>query len=385
MRKLLVISHIFQGNTGWAKVAIDYILALDTKYDVVCRPVLLNETESNIPDRIKELENKSSRGCDTVVNITLPHHWIYDSRFKNVGVYFSETDNLPSEWLSRINLMDEVWICNTQMEETCKKSGITAKTRVVLPPVNVEKYERSYNTLPGLVQKLEGDFSFYVIGELNKRKNLSGILKAFHSEFDSNEPVQLVIKSNKFGLQPHEVAGNIQKLSDEIKTGIRKYPKLTDYKSEIVITNKMSDEDLLGLHTTCDCLINASFGEAYGQPIIDAMGLGKLVIANSVGGPKDYMVGYNEFDENEDYWEDSANGLTLTEHIREPAYGMMESFPFLFTSEETWYMPSTKELMERMRTAYEMKTRTKNKLGVNAIQDVYDMDYNSFLEGIECT
>lgn len=382
MKKILLCGHYRQANTGWAKVAIDYILALDKKYDVICRPILLSEPEANIPERVKELEQRDSRGCDTILNITLPHHWVYDSRFKCCGVYFSETDNLPIEWTSRLNLMDEVWVCNEQMEQACKNSGVSSKLKVVLPPVNVRKYEQTYKTLPGLVQKLEGDFSFYVIGELNKRKNLSGILKAFHAEFDSNEPVQLVIKANKFGVPPQEIAGHIKKLSDEVKIGLKKYPKPEDYKKEIIIADKLSDEDLFGLHTTCDCLVNASFGEAYGQPIIDAMGLGKLVIANSVGGPKDYLVGYNEFDENEGFWQDYANGLTIKEQIREPAYGMIEGFPFLMTSEEVWYMPSTKELMDRMRAAYEIQSEIRSRICVNAINTVYNMNYSEFLKNI---
>lgn len=384
MRKILILGHFLNGNTGWANVAKDYIFALDKKYDVVCRPIILNETITEIPEKIKILMDKDSRDCDTVINILLPHHIVYNSNFKKaISVFFSETDQIPIEWTSRLNLMDEVWVCNTQMEQACKNSGVTSKLKVVLPPVNVRKYEQTYKTLPGLVQKLEGDFSFYVIGELNKRKNLSGILKAFHAEFDSNEPVQLVIKANKFGVPPQEIAGHIKKLSDEVKIGLKKYPKPEDYKNEIVITDKLSDEDLFGLHTTCDCLVNASFGEAYGQPIIDAMGLGKLVIANSVGGPKDYLVGYNEFDENEGFWQDYANGLTLKEQIREPSYGMIEGFPFLFTSDEVWYMPSTKELMERMRVSYEMKKEIRDRLAVNAINTVYDMDYNEFLKSIE--
>ena len=127
------------------------------------------------------------------------------------------------------------------------------------------------------------------------------------------------------------------------------------------------------------CLVNASMCEAYGQPIIDAMGLGNLVIVNSVGGPKDYVVGYNQFDKKEVCWEGLANGLTLTEQIKEPAYGMLDGFPFLFTSEETWLVPSSKELQERMRTAYEMDKKTRMVITSEAMETVEDMSYANFL------
>lgn len=384
MNKCLWISHHRNGNTGWSKVAIDYMLAMDKVIDIVARPLLLNEPDTNIPDRIKELEQKSSRGCDVIINCLLPHHLEYSSNFtKNISCFFSECDKIPLEWASRLNLMDEVWVCNKQMKKAAIDSGVTAKIEVVLPPVNTEKYQKTYPRLPGLVQQLAGNFAFYFIGDLNKRKNLSGVLKAFHSEFDSDEPVSLVIKSGKFGVPPQEIAQNIQKLSDEVKLGLKKYSNPNQYKRELVITDKMSDDDILSLHSTCDCLVNASMGEAYGQPIIDAMGLGKLVIVNSVGGPKDYVVGYNEFVEEEKFWDGIANGLTLKEQIREPAYGMLDGFPFLFTSEENWLVPSTTELMERMRTAYEIEKKTRLSITAEAMQTVEDMNYVNFGERIK--
>lgn len=383
MSKTLIISHHRQLNTGWAKVAIDYIMAMDNAgLDISVRPLLLSEPESNIPDRIKELEQKPIRECKTLIQIVLPHHLEYNSNFKCIAVFFSECDRLPSEWSTRLNMMDEVWVCNNQMMEAIINSGVKTKIRVILPPVNTEKYQRTYPKLQILSSQLSGNFSFYFIGELNKRKNLSCVIKAFHSEFDTNEPVSLVIKSSKFGASPNEVANNIQKISDEIKIGLKKYQNPNYYKRELVITNNMSDTDLLSLHSTCDCLVNASTGEAYGQPIIDAMGLGKLAIVNSVGGPKDYVIGENEIKNNKKS-KKKANGLTLTEHIREPAYGMLETFPFLFTSEETWLVPSTRELQERMRTAYEMDKKTRMNITANAIETIDAMCYNAFSQKIK--
>ena len=252
MSKVLFVSHHRNGNTGWSRVAQDYILAIDNAgLDIVVRPLLLNEPDTNIPNRIKELEQKSSSGCDTIINCILPHHLEYSSKFKNISIFFSECDQIPLEWTSRLNLMDEVWVCNSQMKQACIRSGVTANLEIVLPPADTEKYQRTYPKLPGLAQQLSGDFAFYFIGDLNKRKNLSGVLKAFHAEFDSNEPVQLVVKSSKFGVHPQEVAQNIQKLSDEVKIGLKKYPSPSGYKRELVITDKMSDTDILSLHTTC--------------------------------------------------------------------------------------------------------------------------------------
>lgn len=385
MNKILIASH-YRESSGWGRVCINYILALDKAgYDIVCRPVRLNEKSSELPTRILELEQKSDKDCDVIIQMTLPHLMEYSGNFKKcVGVFFSETDSLPFDWSSRLNLMDELWVCNNQMVRALKNSGVTTPCRLVRPPIDTSRYEQTYSTYNGLKERLEGSYSFLWIGDLSKRKNLSAVLKAFHSEF-KYEPVELVIKSSKFGLSPEQVTQTIQQLSNEVKTGLKLYPNLNDYKSEIIIAENLSDTEICELHSTVDSLVSVPCGEAWGQSILDGLGFGNIVIGSEVGGPADYLRGLNSYDFDERYWESDANSLLVRTHhmVEEPCFGMVDTFPFLFKSDESWYNPSISELRRLMRTAYEMSEDTKKILRKNALDTIYDFSYENFGESVK--
>lgn len=386
MYKILFLGHYREGSSGWAQVTRNYILGLDKAgYDVVCRPVRLNEKSSELPPRILELEQKSDKGCDVIIQMTLPHLMEYSGNFKKcLGVFFSETNSLPIEWSSKLQLMDELWVCNNQMVRALENSGVTTPYKLISPPLDTSRYEQTYSSYKGLKERLEGSYSFLWLGDLSKRKNLSGVMKAFHSEF-KYEPVELVIKSSKFGLTSEQVTHTIQQLSNEVKTGLKLYPNLNDYKSEIIISEHLSDTEICELHNSVDSLVSVPCGEAWGQSILDGLGFGNIVIGNGVGGPSDYLMGLNNYDFDERYWEYDANSLVLRTHdmVEEPCFGMVDGFNFLFTSDESWYNPSISELRKLMRTAYEMADDTKKILRKNALDTVYDFSYENFGEAVK--
>ena len=97
------------------------------------------------------------------------------------------------------------------------------------------------------------------------------MIKAFHLEFHAVEPVSMVIKTNKYGLSPDECAGEVKSLCDQVKSDLKLYPSLDDYKEDLIITDFLSQEDLYRLHSGCDCFVMPSYGEAWCIPAFDAM------------------------------------------------------------------------------------------------------------------
>lgn len=387
MNKILYLGHYRERNTGWSNITKSHILALDSAgYDVVCRPVRLSEKDCELPQRILELEEKDDKDCDILIEHLLPHHMEWRSGFKKVvGIYYSETDNLPSEWSTKLGLLDELWVCNSQMVDAARKSGITKPVHIVPPPIDTSKFERTYPDFKSVKDKTCEDFTFLYVGEIHRRKNLSSIVKAFAAEFTTNEPVSLIIKPYKFNTSQQELENTVNKLCEEVKHGLKLYTNINDYKKEIIVSDYLSEEDLMSLHSTCDCLVSNSYAEALGLSIIDSMGLGKLVIANKVGWARKILKGYNEFDKSEPFWKDWANSLTITEHeqILEPVFGMNEGFPFLFTGKENWWQGSTTALMNRMRMAYEMSKEDKEIIGKEAINTLYEYSYKNFVQRIK--
>lgn len=331
--KILYIGHYREG-TGWSQAAIDYILALDKAgVEVVCRPVKLNNAIPELPQRILELEAKSSEGCDVCIQHVLPHYMDYNSNFFNVGVAIVETDSIKyTSWATRLENMDAVFTPSIHGRNTCKNSGITKPTYVVPHACDITKYkEYEPFNLP-----VQDEYIFYFIGEHIRRKHLSALLQAYHVEFDSNDNVALVIKTHKSGLSPDQAFDRVKQTSDMIKHNIRKYVKFDRYNSEHIITDYLTVDQIMSLHQRCDCFVNTSFGEAWSIPTFDAMAMRNQVISSNTGGMSNYL---NE--------EDLVDGRL------EPVVGADMIFEDLHTCNENWFNINPLDLQWHMRNKYE--------------------------------
>lgn len=337
----VLFAGVYRESTGWGEAACRYALALDAAgVDVVCRPVLLDQASRRPPERVLELESRPSRGCDVVIQHVLPHMMEYHGRFDcNVGLYFSETDSIArSSWNDRLNLMDAAWGCSAQMQEAARRSFVTVPYAVVPVPCDPDVYRRSRTLLPAVSRLKEaGDFVFYTVGEMVRRKNLQGLLKAFHAEFDPDEPVQLVIKTSRPGMPSRETHDHVLAFCGEIKRGLKLYdPK--HYKQEVILTERLTEDELLGLHEAADCFVQPSYGEAWSLPAFDAMALGKTPIVTDWGGYREFVT------------EDC--GWPVPCHT-EQVFGIDDTFRDLHTGHESWAAVAPVSLRRAMRQAYE--------------------------------
>lgn len=355
----------YRDGTGWAQAATDYILALDAAgVDVVPRAVKLNDAKLPIPERVRELEAKSARGCDVVVQHVLPHMMDYNGRLFNVGLYASETSDFRSTtWADRLNAMDKAVVVNRQMVVAARRSGVKIPLEVVPHATDVSRFQRSYEPLDALrPYKDAGEFLFYTVGEFNRRKNLLSLLKAFHLEFDPSEPVRLVIKTASPGMSPEQSRSRVEHLCEEVKRGLKLHGGDTDrYAREVVITERLTPEGVMRLHATCDCFVQPSFGEAWSIPAFDAMGMGRTPIVTAATGYLDYVS--------------DDTGWLVGCH-EEPVFGVTDTFSDLFVGSETWSSVDIGDLRRCMRVAYANAALREEKAG-NGITRAYDFAYEA--------
>lgn len=359
--KVLFISHYLDG-TGWAKAAQEWILALDAVgVDVVPRPVKLNNNHPEIPLKIRELEHKSSKNCDICIQNVLPHLMDYNGNFKkNIGIFFADTDCIGySGWPQRLNLMDELWVPNTDMVTNCEISGINVPVHVVPCTTDIRKFNVQHDSLD--MPELKDTFVFYNIGDSIRRKNLTALIKAFHLEFSINEPVSLLLKTTKYGMSADETYKNIQIMCDRIKEGLKIYPNITDYMKEYIITEHVKDHMMMKIHATGDCYVAPSFGEAWNIPAFTAMGFGNTPICAEVGGPKDYLKGSSNFLKGS--WE--------------PVFGMTETFADICTGRENWFNVSVLHLQKQMRKAYERRPEILSMLQTQDFSRLKEYSYET--------
>jgi len=346
--KVLYISN-YKDGTGWGNAATDYILAMDSVgIDVVCRSISFNGEKGEVHPRILELERKSSRHSNVCIQHLLPHMLDYNGRFeKNIALYESETSNFKSSrWTEYINTMDEAWVVNKQMSEASLSSGVESPIRIIPHTFDTSKYDKEYKPLDIPYMDIENKFVFYFIGEAIRRKNIFALIKAFHLEFDVDEPVDLIIKASKGGMSDDDCGKYIKELCDTVKENLKLYPSNDLYKSEFITTGFLDNEKMMRFHKTMDCFVMPSYGEAWCLPAFDAMAMGSTPICTNVGGMSDFL---------------NDGGGTLIDGVLEPAFGMTETFQDLYTGREDCVSINVRKLQKAMRRMYYLASNSDSK------------------------
>lgn len=347
--KILYIGHYREGS-GWSKAAQNLILAInDTSLDVVCRNIKLTNKEVPIDPIVSILEQKSLDNIDVCIQHVLPHHMVGSSKFKkNIAYFVGESSTIKySGWLPSIKLMDEVWVPNKDIEDNLKNDGVTSPIKKIPHAFDMSKYE----DVKAIVNFGSDNykFKFYYIGELNDRKNIESIIRCFHAEFQPWEPVALVLKVKRFGIDNISLKNHVVSICNQIKKEMRLYPSLDQYHSEIIISDDMSDENIMILHSSCDCFVAPSHGEGWSIPAFDAMCMGKTPICSNEGGPAEFI------DKNNPSTGHLISGTkTLCNHSD-------SAFPTIFTGREYWFTPNEQEIRSAMRHYYENRHLTNKE------------------------
>jgi glycosyltransferase involved in cell wall biosynthesis len=278
-------------------------------------------------------------------------------------MYATETDRLPPEWVDKVNTMDRAWVFNESSLTASHTSGVRVPVKVMPHAADVTRYQKRYSPLP-IKDVIKDDFTFYFIGEYNKRKNFAALLQAFHLEFEPEEPVQLVLKFScpipiKDEIEAirfsHEIENYIKRLKDMMKI----HASAESYKKEIVISQSLSETDIMRLHATGDCFVCPSHGEAWCIPAFDAMAMGKTPIVTDHGGFREYIDHFTGY---------------LVDSTPAPVFGMENnSLPGMFTSRERWRQVDIDHLRLAMRVAY--NDRGNNRKVAGGIKRAYDFSY----------
>lgn len=361
--RILYVGNYLDG-TGWSQAAIDYILALDSVgLEVVPRAIKLNNHQGEVPERLLQLQARSARGCDVVIQHVLPHMTSYNGKLRNICLFASETSNFATTvWAERLALMDDVWLINSQQYDACKRSGLEARFALVPHACDTERFARSYPPLERLKPLLDrGEFLFYFIGEYSRRKNLNALLKAFHLEFGPDENTRLVIKTNRSGMSPEECGNHVRGDILKCKRALKLHGgRIEEYKEDVVITDRLSQEGMMRLHSACHCFVMPSFGEAWSLPSFAAMAMGKTPIVSDCTGFKDYLSEKEGF---------------LVRGRWEPCVGAEDTLQDLYTGHENWFSVDVNHLRSRMREAYQLHQQGNRERALNGIRRAYDFSY----------
>lgn len=136
------------------------------------------------------------------------------------------------------------------------------------------------------------DYIFHV-GVMEKRKNISTLIKAFRLLLDSGETNYKLVLAGK---------GTGRKASDDTEN-IRLLIRQMNLSGNVILTGYLSDEELASAYQNASLYVFPSYNEGFGIPVLEAFKAGiPVIVANNsclpeVGG--DAVKTFNPFDANE--------------------------------------------------------------------------------------
>lgn len=211
----------------------------------------------------------------TIICTVWLHTDLVLSRFGNsifdkytIGIWCWETDKFPHVEQRVISLYDEIWT----ISEYCKE----IIQRHIDLPINVIQFP----IIPEVTGKypLPNKFVFLFVfsyGSTIERKNPLYTIGIFREAFGDRDDVLLVLKSTCHDILPNQ--------------GEKLLKAIEGCNNILYITDNLSNEERWNILNTCNVYISLHSSEGLGFTGLEAMSLGKPVIATGFSGNMEYM------------------------------------------------------------------------------------------------
>lgn len=337
----------FTDGTSWAKNSTYTALKLSKNgYDVYCSEVKYNKSNIVFNNDILDLMSKSSNDYDVIIHNCLPNNYVPNYNSKNIGYFNVRTYGIATKvWTKNISLMDEMLVPDTVSKKALRESGYQK-------PIKILKASFDKNLPENTIAELPSTFNFGFFGSFSRVKNLENILRAFHTEFNYVESVNIVIKTLA-------EKSTVERFINDVKNRLKK-PKC---KREIVISDYVDHTQYYALLNSCHTILAPFYGQSYCYPAIEAMSLGIPVIYNENTGLADYM----------------SNDCQKVTSSLQHCYGDTSSGIFVNACDDLWFEPNVLSIQKAMREAFENYIQSKNQ---KCKDFVSQLDYNEVMERI---
>ncbi len=212
--------------------------------------------------------------------------WFAASRgrgyFRNrytIGFWFWELSTFRDEWLPFFGYVDEVWVATEFVRASIQASTSLPVVRmplpIVLPPAPA--LSRAHFGLPA-----EGAVFLYAfdVSSQTERKFPLGAVRAFRRAALERPQAVLVLKFTN---------------GEYDRAAVRRLHEEAAGLNVIMLNGYMDRAELTGLLQVADCYLSPHRAEGFGLSLLEAMSLGKPVIATNYSGNVDFMTADNSY------------------------------------------------------------------------------------------
>jgi glycosyltransferase involved in cell wall biosynthesis len=337
--------------TGYGRAACDYAQALVRYSDVKLELKPLGNTVDLEPGYRPDLLPcfGQQQEADLVIVHTLPRdcNTVLDVNRADgvpcVAVTTWETDPLPAD-LQALSVFDVVVVPSSLCERVFRDAGVHA---IAVPHAfDPAFWKVGAPTTAG--HSTSSPYSFYTLGVWNGRKNPSGLIKAFLSEFDAGDDVRLVIVTSNIDV------GAVNSLMVRSGIPLEQLPRID------VPERTLSEAELVDLHAGGDCFVTATRGEGFGLPLFEAAIMGNPVIAPAWGGHRDFLRDYSgsiayDVTMTPAFPEERTDGREVVVDGRKVRVAALDVAPGV-TCKQQWAEPDLTALKDAMRHVYLSRT-----------------------------
>ena len=219
----------------------------------------------------------------------LPQIWLrhcghtLDGRFRNAGMFFWELPVVPPAWTPSLRMFDVVLTCSSyvrQVFETAVPEVPTLHAEHPLPAGRIDTDRAAMRRK----HAIPADSTVFCCGfdptSGFARKNPIAGIAAWLKAFPNRPDVCLVIKANG------PVVSSDARAID-VMNRIEHDPRI------VLIADRLPHPEVMRLYDCCDVFVSLHRSEGLGLVPMEAMSLGKLVIATGYSGNMTYMTEQN--------------------------------------------------------------------------------------------
>lgn len=192
---------------------------------------------------------------------------------RRISYTIFELDDFTSLQAHCLKSSQELWV-PTKWAQTVVTQRLSKNSKVV--PLGVDRQIFNEN-VKGIPRKSNSPTTFLCIGKIEVRKAHAVLHEVFHKAFLSTDNVKLIMSWTNPFLEKEELRSWEQLYKDELG-------------DQVEFVNWFPNQSsLANLIASCDCVLSLGLAEGWGLPALDALSIGKIVIATDYAGHTEFL------------------------------------------------------------------------------------------------